>query len=189
MDENRITGAAKGFGGKVEGKAGELTGDRSTQAEGKLHEAKGATENLYGKAKDAVRDAAEAVGNAADRGGIDGDRVSGAARELGGKVQGAVGGLTSDRETQARGRANEVGGSVENLYGQAKDAVRDVADQAGELARGALRQGRENYPDAERAYRQGADTVTQYARESPLGLAFMAGAIGYLLALVIHGRR
>ena len=189
MDENRITGAAKELGGKVEGKAGELTGDRSTQAEGKLDEAKGTAENLYGKAKDAVRDAADAVGDATGRGGINGDRVSGAAREFGGKVQGAVGNLTGDRETQAKGKANEVGGSVENLYGQAKDAVRDVADQAGDLARGALRQGRESYPDAERAYRQGAETVTQYAKESPLGLAVMAGAIGYLLALVIHGRR
>ncbi|MBE7202774.1 MAG: CsbD family protein [Parafilimonas terrae] len=185
MDEKRITGAAKEFGGKVEGKAGELAGDRSTQAEGKVDEAKGAAENLYGRAKDAVRDAADAVG----RGGIDGDRVSGAAREFGGKVQGAVGGLTGDRETEARGRANQVGGSVENLYGQAKDAVRDVADQASDYARGALRQGRESYPDAERAYRQGADTVTRYAQESPLGAALMAGAIGYLLAMVIHGRR
>ena len=189
MDENRITGAAKEFGGKVEGKAGELTGDRSTQTEGKLDEARGAAENLYGRAKDAVRDAADSVGEAAGRGGIDGDRVSGVTKELGGKVQGAVGGLTGNRETQARGRANEAGGSVENLYGQAKDAVRDVADQAGDYARGALRQGRDSYPDAERAYRQGADTVTRYAKESPLGLAVMAGAIGYLLALVIHGRR
>lgn len=189
MDEKRITGAAKEFGGKVEGKAGELAGDRSTQAEGKVDEAKGVAENLYGRAKDAARDAADAATDAVGRGGIDGDRVSGAARELGGKVQGAVGDLTGDRETQARGRANVVGGSVENLYGQAKDAVRDVADQAGDLARGALKQGRESYPDAERTYRRGADTVTRYAKESPLGLAVMAGAIGYLLALVIHGRR
>ena len=185
MDENRLTGAAKELGGKVEGKAGELTGDRSIQAEGKLDEVKGAVENLYGRAKDAVRDAADAAGH----GGIDGNRVSGTARELGGKVQGAIGDLTGDRETQARGRADEVGGSVENLYGQAKDAVTDVADQAGDLAHDALRQGRESYPDAERAYRQGTDTVTRYAKESPLGLAVMAGAIGYLLALVIHGRR
>ena len=91
-------------------------------------------------------------------------------------------------EAAARGKASEFEGSVENLYGQAKDAVRDVAGQAGDIARDAVSQGRERFPDAERAYRQGADTVTPYAKESPLTLAVMAGAIGYLLALVIHGR-
>ncbi|MGX9981759.1 CsbD family protein [Methylobacterium fujisawaense] len=101
MDESRITGAPKELDGKVEGKTGELPSDRSTKAEGKLDEAKGAAENLYGRVKDAVSDAADAVGDAAGRGGIDGDLVFGAAREFGGKVQGAVGGLTGDRETQA----------------------------------------------------------------------------------------
>ncbi|TNC07666.1 CsbD family protein [Methylobacterium terricola] len=152
------------------------------EAKGAVNEAKGTVENLYGRAKDAVRDAA-------DHGGVDSNRVSGAAKEFGGKVQGAMGSLVGDSETQARGKANEVEGSVENLYGQAKDAVRDVAEQAGDLARDALKQGRERYPDAERAYRQSADTVSQYAKEAPLMVAIMAGAIGYLLALVIHGRR
>ena len=120
---------------------------------------------------------------------MDENRITGAAKELGGKVQGAVGDVTGDRETQAKGTANEAKGAVENLYGQAKDAVRDVADQAGGVAKDAIEQGRRSFPDAERTYRRGADTVTDYAKESPLMLAAMAGAIGYLLAMVIHGRR
>ena len=120
---------------------------------------------------------------------MDENRITGAAKELGGKVQGAVGDVTGDRETQAKGAANEVKGTAENLYGQAKDAVRDAADHATDFAQDAIEKGRRNFPDAERAYRQGADTVTSYAKKSPLMMAAMAGAIGYLLALVIHGRR
>ena len=117
---------------------------------------------------------------------MDENRITGATKELGGKVQGDV---TGDRETQAKGTANEAKGAVENLYGQAKDAVRDAADQAGGMAKDVIEQGRRSFPDAERTYRRGADTVTDYAKESPLVLAAMAGAIGYLLAMVIHGRR
>ena len=120
---------------------------------------------------------------------MDENRITGAAKEFGGKVQGAAGDLTGDRKTQARGKANEAQGGAENLVGQAKDTVRDVAGQAGDLADSALKKGHDAFPDAERAYRQGSDAVTQYAKDSPLTLALMAGAVGYLLAMVIHGRR
>ena len=117
---------------------------------------------------------------------MDENRITGAAKELSGKAQGAVGDLTGNHETQARGAANEAQGTAENLYGQAKDAVRDVADQASGMAQDALRQGRERFPEAERAYRQGNEAVGQYTRESPLVAILMAGAVGYVLALLIH---
>ncbi|MFB0493117.1 uncharacterized protein YjbJ (UPF0337 family) [Methylobacterium sp. OAE515] len=120
---------------------------------------------------------------------MDENRITGAEKELGGKVQGAVGDVTGDRETQAKGTANEVKGAAENLVGQAKDAVRDVAGQASDLADKAINRSRDAFPEAERAYRQGGDAIAQYAKESPLVLAAMAGAIGYLLAMVVHGRR
>lgn len=120
---------------------------------------------------------------------MDENRITGAAKELGGKFQVAVGDVTGDRETQARGKADEIEGTAENLVGQAKDTVRDVADRATGLAQDALRKGRDAYPEAELAYREGGDAISRHAKESPLALAAMAGALGYLLALVIHGRR
>ncbi|MCJ2067200.1 CsbD family protein [Methylobacterium sp. J-088] len=36
MDENRITGAAKELGGKVQGKVGDAIGDRETQGKGRV---------------------------------------------------------------------------------------------------------------------------------------------------------
>lgn len=56
---------------------------------------------------------------------MDENRVTGAAREGIGKVQDAVGGLTGDRETQARGMYNQQMGQAENFVGQLCDNVRE----------------------------------------------------------------
>ena len=56
---------------------------------------------------------------------VDTDRITGAAKELGGKVQGAVGDLTASQRDSVEGRARQAAGQAENLYGQAKDTVRD----------------------------------------------------------------
>jgi uncharacterized protein YjbJ (UPF0337 family) len=58
---------------------------------------------------------------------VDQNRVEGFARDVGGKVQDAVGGLMGDSSTQARGKANQAVGTAQNLYGQAVDQVRDFA--------------------------------------------------------------
>lgn len=120
---------------------------------------------------------------------IDEDRITGAAKELGGKVQSAAGDLTGDRQTQAEGKATELKGSAQSLYGQAKDTLSDAAGQAREFAGNAFDRARERYPDPQRVYQRGNDALRPDAQESPLMLAVLAGAIGYLLALAIHGRR
>ncbi len=68
---------------------------------------------------------------------VDTHRITGAAKELGGKVQGAVGDLTGSHRHSAEGRLHEAEGAAENLYGRARDAVRDVADQVEDAARHA----------------------------------------------------
>ncbi len=40
-----------------------------------------------------------------------------------------MGGLTGDSATQARGKVDEAAGSVQNLYGQAVDEVKDFASE------------------------------------------------------------
>ncbi|WP_156653236.1 CsbD family protein, partial [Methylobacterium sp. Leaf111] len=54
---------------------------------------------------------------------VDTDRITGAAKELGGKVQGTVGDLTGSKRDSLEGRAREAQGAAETLYGQAKDTV------------------------------------------------------------------
>ena len=58
MDDNRIEGAARTIGGKVESAVGNMTGDTKTQAEGVIDQAAGKAQRAYGQAKDTVRTAA-----------------------------------------------------------------------------------------------------------------------------------
>jgi uncharacterized protein YjbJ (UPF0337 family) len=61
MDENRIKGAARNFGGHLEEEAANLTGDTQAQLKGKMNQAAGAAQNLYGQTADAARDTASSL--------------------------------------------------------------------------------------------------------------------------------
>lgn len=57
--------------------------------------------------------------------GTDGlkNQVKGAAKEVGGKVQNAVGGLTGDSTQQLKGKANELEGKAQRKVGEAETKV------------------------------------------------------------------
>lgn len=61
MDENRIEGAARNIGGKVQEGVGRVTGDATTQAEGLMNQAAGAAQNLSGQTADMARQTATTV--------------------------------------------------------------------------------------------------------------------------------
>ena len=61
MNEDRLTGAAKNLGGKVEEGVGRATGELETQVRGKARQAEGQIEEFYGHAKETAANAAEAV--------------------------------------------------------------------------------------------------------------------------------
>jgi uncharacterized protein YjbJ (UPF0337 family) len=56
---------------------------------------------------------------------VDENEIEGAARELGGKVEDAVGGLTGDTATQAAGKWNQVAGKAQKTFGDAAEELRD----------------------------------------------------------------
>ncbi|GJD89712.1 CsbD family protein [Methylobacterium hispanicum] len=166
IDTNRITGAAKELGGKVQGAAGDLTGSRQDSVEGRLREAGGRAENLYGQAKDAVHDAAE--------------HVADTVRDLGGKVRDAVGNLAGSDDVADRARRAQ--GAAEDHYVRAERAVRRVADEA--------------YDEAEDAYergghylRRGTREVSHQVAEYPLASLLIAGAVGFGLGLLVNASR
>ncbi|MEH2472278.1 uncharacterized protein YjbJ (UPF0337 family) [Nitrobacteraceae bacterium AZCC 2161] len=107
---------------------------------------------------------------------MDKDRFAGAAKDAAGKVESAVGDLTGDTETKASGRAREASGTVQNLYGQAKDAVRDASDAATSYAKDAV--------DSD-IYRDGTQAITKQVRDNPLGALLVAGGIGFALAMLM----
>jgi len=121
---------------------------------------------------------------------IDTDRITGAARELGGKAQGTIGDLTGSRRDSAEGRVREAAGQAENLFGQAKDqamdAVEHVADTARDIggriretvgglvgsddvehrARRAQGAAEEHFDRAQRSVYRAADEAADYAEDA-----------------------
>jgi uncharacterized protein YjbJ (UPF0337 family) len=56
---------------------------------------------------------------------MDENRIEGTARIIGGRVEDAVGGLTGDAATQARGKVNQAAGQAQQAYGAAIDDIKD----------------------------------------------------------------
>jgi len=61
MDENRIEGTTREFGGKVQEGLGKVTGNARRQAEGLANQAAGAAQDFYGQAADSARETASTV--------------------------------------------------------------------------------------------------------------------------------
>ncbi len=61
MDENRVEGTARKFGGKVQEGFGNVTGDANTKAEGVMNQAAGAAQDLYGQTADVARQTATSL--------------------------------------------------------------------------------------------------------------------------------
>ncbi len=59
---------------------------------------------------------------------MDEHRVTGTAKNLGGKVQEGLGPITGDMQTKAKGAAKQMEGTAEDLYGQGVDAAKSVTD-------------------------------------------------------------
>src|ERR1700761_1744916 len=92
---------------------------------------------------------------------MDKDRVTGAAKDFVGQVEGAAGDITGDTETQASGRVREAAGKGQNLYGQAKDAARDATDAATGYAKRVYDQSGD-----------GTEAVARMVQDNPVGSLF-----------------
>jgi len=109
---------------------------------------------------------------------MDKDRIAGSAKDVAGKVEGAVGDIAGNAQTQAAGRAREAEGTVQNLYGQAKDAARDATDAAVGYAKDA-------YENSGETFRDSSQAVAKTVQDNPLGALLIAGGIGFALALLM----
>ncbi|MGU3546630.1 CsbD family protein [Methylobacterium sp. A52T] len=105
---------------------------------------------------------------------VDTDRITGAARTLGGKVQGAVGDAVGADRHALEGRLREAQGTAENLYGQAKDAVRHAADEVSDHAA-------EAYDRSRHAAWEGH----QKSVEWPHASLIVAGLVGFGLGFLV----
>jgi uncharacterized protein YjbJ (UPF0337 family) len=94
---------------------------------------------------------------------MDEDRISGTAKNIGGKVEESFGRTTGDTKTQAEGIAKQVSGTAQDMYGQARDAASNMSDTA-----------RDTASSLEKLLRRTIET-------QPYTSAFVAFGIGWLL--------
>jgi uncharacterized protein YjbJ (UPF0337 family) len=64
---------------------------------------------------------------------MDKDRVEGKIEDIKGRVKRQVGEWTGDEKTQSEGAAEQVKGKIQNAWGKAKDAGREVLDKNKDL--------------------------------------------------------
>ena len=58
---------------------------------------------------------------------LDENRISGTARNAGGKIEEGAGNLVGNAKTQIQGKLDQASGAAQDLYGQAADAARETA--------------------------------------------------------------
>ena len=99
-----------------------------------------------------------------------------------------AGSHTSKAQDAVKGAAGAASDTVKDAYnnpdryvGGARDAVQNAAGAAQGYAQDV-------YNNSGDYYRQGVDTVAHKVEENPLVALLIAGAVGYGLALLIHGR-
>ena len=57
---------------------------------------------------------------------MDDDRLKGAAQNMKGKVKEAAGKFTGDAKLETEGKADKVGGKIQNALGGVKDSIREA---------------------------------------------------------------
>jgi uncharacterized protein YjbJ (UPF0337 family) len=126
---------------------------------------------------------------------MDRQRIEGEAKRQYGRAQEAVGEFAGDARTRAQGMARQAEGAAENYVGQARDTLREYADEASAYAGEAYERGMgmarrqwDRY-EPDRYLREGRQIVRRQVETHPLVTILVAGAVGYLLGYLIHGRR
>jgi len=198
MNRDRFEGAAENLTGRATSAAGTLIGSDQMIARGNTYRATGRVRNIIGSIWEAlglkgnppaesaafVRQAselAEATIFGKDT-SMNENEIKGGLRDVKGKIEKAVGDATTDTKWQADGIIDQVAGSAQKAYGQAKDKVQDVVADAPD----ALVDAKERVKDVAS---RGRAVANDQLHDNPWVLVAAAGIAGYALSWVLHGRR
>src|SRR6202011_826866 len=94
---------------------------------------------------------------------MDENRISGTAKNLGGKVEEGFGRVTGNAKTKAQGKMKQAEGSIQDLYGQAVDAAEDTIDAVRKMPASL------------------EDTIRHYIENKPYTTAAIALGLGWLI--------
>ena len=139
---------------------------------------------------------------------MDENRIKGAARNVEGRIEDAVGGLTGDTGTQFEGKLDQGAGKVQSAFGSAKDAFGGtaIADRASSFVKQATAAGGNAasvvQDAAQKAGTQASDlgellydegrragqSISRTVEQQPLAAVLVAAALGYGIAYLVHRR-
>ena len=91
------------------------------------------------------------------------DTLAGSATDVSGKVKESVGGAIGDTSLQNEGAVDQLSGTVQKTYGQAKDVVQENV-------------------------RPLIDYVRQFSKERPFAAAAVAGVLGIAVINTLRGK-
>ena len=91
---------------------------------------------------------------------VDENRIEGTARNVGGRIKDAIGGLTGDAGTQAQGKAEQAAGTAQDTFGAAMDTADDWRER-----------------------------LTTFTKERPITALLSAVSVGYVLHLMTRSSR
>jgi uncharacterized protein YjbJ (UPF0337 family) len=104
---------------------------------------------------------------------MDKHRITGAAREMGGRLKEVAGSAGEEAARRAEGAYDEALGYGARALGQARDQARYLADDA--------------YEAGQRLYGQGMTTLSRQAGAHPLAMVVAAGLAGAAIAWMLMG--
>jgi len=96
------------------------------------------------------------------------DRITGTVRNIGGKVQEAVGKTTGNTKMEAKGMMNQAAGAVQDAYGQAVDTAAEGAETVKQAAI------------------DGHDFLKKFIEDNPHTATAIAIGIGFFLGYAAH---
>jgi uncharacterized protein YjbJ (UPF0337 family) len=102
---------------------------------------------------------------------MDENRIEGVAQEGVGRVEDAWGGLSGDAGTQVDGKLRQVRGKAQDLYGQARETVRDALGDRGRQAQERL------------------DQTVELISKKPVAAVGVATFVGLTLGLLLNAGR
>jgi len=103
------------------------------------------------------------------------NRITGAARELTGRLREVAGDAGHEAALRAEGAYDEALGLGQRLFGEARAQARDIAGDA--------------YGTGRRVYGAGMKQLTRHAGAHPLALVLAAGVAGAAIGFLLSQRR
>jgi uncharacterized protein YjbJ (UPF0337 family) len=113
--------------GKGQENVGRITNDPDLEARGDVNQASGATQATYGNAEQKVDHTLDHQGTNLGAHGTK-HTAKGDLNKIVGKIEEKIGELTDNPKLEAKGKAKQVGGTVESTFGHAEQKVGDALD-------------------------------------------------------------